>query len=188
MKKQYFLYVVMCVMTLFSCKKNDASPSQVELNSQILTNREWKGDKANVDNEVSPNPAVIIPNFDASILKFDVPATNVRLNFKSDNTFTGTGLDNQPISGRWEFQENGAKLKITGFVLQVPADQLPPEIRVLLVGVDLTLPDLYDVKEITDTKLSLYNTTTRVVNYTPAGTSFAIPVTIKPKVNIFFVR
>lgn len=188
MKKQYFLYVFFCVMTLFSCKKNDATPSQVELNSQILTNREWKGEKGNVDNEVSPNPTLIIPNFDESILKFDVPATNVRLNFKSDNTFTGTGLDNQPISGRWEFQENGAKLKITGFALQIPADQLPPEIQALLVGVDLTLPDTYDVREIADTKLTLYTTTTRVVNYTVPSSGFTIPVTIKPKVTIFFVR
>ncbi len=188
MKKQYFLYLICSIFTLFSCKKNDASLSQTEINSQILTSKEWKGDKANVDNDVSPNPALIIPNFDASILKFDVPATNVKLTFKSDNTFSGTGLDNQPISGRWEFQENGAKLKITGFVLQLDASQLPAQIQPLLVGVDLTLPDVYDVKELTDTKMTLYTTTSRVINYPIQGTGGSIPITIKPKVNMYFLR
>lgn len=184
MKKILFSLILLTCF-VFACKKKEpTAPDNTAVVTQIMTARPWNGDTGSVDVEVNPiilTLAQIDPN---SLKNLSVDVSMLSVTFKTDNTFTGKDLTGQTISGQWQLLESGTKLKLAGANLQIPLSIVPANFRSYLAGVDLTLPDTYTIKELTDTKFVLYTEADRTVSVPQSPT----PIPVKLKITITLKR
>lgn len=191
MKKILFSLILLTCF-VFACKKKEpAAPDNTAVVTQTMTARPWNGDTGSVDVEVAPSYAFLlgIAGIDPNSLKnLSVDVSMLSVTFKTDNTFTGKDLTGQTISGQWQLLENGTKLKLTGANLQIPISIIPPNFQSMLAGVDLTFPDTYTIKELTDTKFVLYTEADRTVPITSPTSPTPIQVPVKLKITITLKR
>lgn len=182
--KKIFFSLTLLTCFVFACKKKEpAAPDNTAVVTQIMTARPWNGDTGSVDVEVNPPIILTLAGIDPNSLKnLLVDVSMLSVTFKTDNTFTGKDLTGQTISGQWQLLENGTKLKLIGANLQIPLSIVPANFRSYLAGVDLTLPDTYTIKELTDTKFVLYTEADRTVSIPQSPTP--IPVKIKITLNL----
>lgn len=106
------LFMMLCVMSLSSCSKDEVEPSREEL----LTNGTWRGDKilvSGTDASQFPGAEGFVPD----------PST-ITITFNKDGTYTGQFIQNGqtvPISGTWELSDDGKTLNANFFNLSSDA-------------------------------------------------------------------
>ncbi len=183
--KKIIIYLFL-VIAVISCKKKEpAAPDNTAAVSQIITARPWNGDKGVADIEILNAFILAASGIDPNSLKnLSVDVSQLSVTFKADGTFTGKDLSGQNTSGQWQLLENGTKLKLVGANLQIPLSAVPLAFQSYLTGVDLTLPDTYDIKELTDTKFVLYTQTDRNIPFTAPTGVIAVPTRLKITINL----
>jgi hypothetical protein len=188
MKKKWTLYFAVLLL-IFACKK-DAEPSLTELRQQALTQAEWKGEQAKITTEVQPAIVLTLAGIDPESLNFELPLTEIRVNFKNDGTWSGKDANNEVIDGTWQILEDGQKIKITGFQIEIARDELPEDLLAILPpDFDLSLPDEYEIIELTDKKFTIKTSTSRQLTLPiPNGGGTTINLTINPTVEIFMIK
>ncbi|MCU0445869.1 MAG: hypothetical protein MUE85_13240 [Microscillaceae bacterium] len=172
---------------LMACKKS-AEPTLSELRGQVLSQAEWQGDLAKVNTEVQPAVVLTLAGIDPEMLNFDLPLTNIRVNFKNDGTWSGKDANGESLEGTWALLEDGQKIKISGFQIELLREELPEDLLAILPeDFDLSLPDTYEIMELNDQKFTIQTATSRQL---PIGlpTGGSINLTISPKVEIFLKK
>jgi hypothetical protein len=188
MKKKWILFLALLSL-IFACKK-DAEPTLTELRQQALAQAEWKGEQAKVKTEVQPAIVLTLAGIDPESLNFDLPLTEIRVNFKNDGTWSGKNAANEVIDGTWQLLEDGQKINIKGFQIEIAREELPEDLLAILPpDFDLSLPDVYEIIELSDKKFTIKTSTSRQLTLPiPNGGGASINLTINPTVEIFLIR
>lgn len=143
-----------------SCKKKEeATPVRDKLVGK------WQGDTA--------TPTVSALGIDLGDLNKPYPIDSVTLDLMADGSFTSTS-GSQTATGKWSV-ENETKIKLEGFTFALPI--------VGSISLDgLKIPDTYDIKEITDSRLVLKASLSQ--NVTLPG--FPIPIAVSGNIELSF--
>jgi hypothetical protein len=188
MKKNWILFLALLAL-IFACKK-DSEPTLTELRQQILAQMEWKGEQAKVTTDVQPAIVLTLAGIDPESLNFELPLTDTKVNFKNDGTWSGKNADNEAIDGTWQLLEDGQKISLKGFQIEIAREELPEDLLAILPpDFDLSLPDVYEIVELSDKKFTIKTSTSRQLTLQiPNGGGTSLNLTINPTVEIFLIR
>lgn len=141
-----FFFIGILAIGFSSCKKKDEE-TVVPVKDKLIG--KWQGET------LTPNLSTI--GFDLATLGINNPIgiDSVTIDLLEDNTFTST-TGSQTINGTWSLESNDTKIKLTGFTYTIPT--------IGNIPVNFTLPDTFDLTEVTDAKLTLTTSVSQTVN------------------------
>lgn len=143
-----------------SCKKKEET---VPVRDRLVG--KWQGDTA--------TPTVSAFGIDLSDLNKPYPIDSITIDLLTDGTFTST-TSSQTVTGKWSV-ENESKIKLEGFTFDLPVVGNIP-----LTGV--TIPNTYDIKELTDSRLVLQASIDQSVTLP----GVPLPITVSGNLNLSF--
>jgi hypothetical protein len=193
MNKKIIFFSIIAILFITSCKrKKETEPDNTAIRMQLMTASPWNGDTGKADIDLLSSTGGDISfllqaaGIDPNALKnLSVDVSQLSVTFKTDGTFTGKDLSGASVSGNWQLLENGNKLKLSGLPLTIPISMVPANVQSFVTQDDLTLPDTFDIRELTDIKFVLYtekNIPKTVPN--PINPATSLPIIIKPKITI----
>lgn len=193
MKKITIYTLFLFVLGLGACGSSDSDePSAIDMQAEILTNGTWMGNTAQAtlgfESSIIQTLFLSQTGLTTDDLTQQAPITGTSITFNNDGTYNAVGLANEDINGTWELIEDGTKIIINGYEVQVPDGLLPPEIEPFLDLIQLTPEnDTYDVKVLTENSLTI---AAEIPQTIPANTVDGVPfdIDIIISIDINFTR
>ena len=158
-----FLFIGILAIGFSSCKKKEET---VVIVKDKMVGK-WQGET------MTPNLSTIGFNLSTLGINNPIGIDSVVIDLLEDNTFTST-TGSQTVNGTWALESNDTKIKLTGFVYNIPV--------IGGIPVNFSLPDTFDIKEVTDTKLTLSTS----ISETVTVPSFPVPVAVTGDLVLIF--
>ena len=177
MKNLSIFSLILVALTMFcACKKTDTV--LVKTQKELISAHVWVGDS--ITPKVSTTFPLITPEIAAALAAASMPRSNkiVALEFKTTGDAIVYARDtvssalSNPQTTPYTIDEVAKKVTFTNVDAFIP-----PQLAVLLTTYKITLPKVWDIKTLDDTKLALYAEQTQ--NITLTGLPFAVPITLK---------
>ncbi len=181
MKKIFPFLLFLAIVSIFAaCTKKDEV--QIKTQKELITAHVWVGDS--ITPNVTTTFPFVTPEITAALAAASTPRSNqaTALEFKTTNDAvvyardTITSVLSNPQTTPYTIDETTKKVTFTNVDAFIPA-----EIAVLLTTYNVTIPKVWDIQTLDDTRLRLYTEQTQ--NVTISGLPLAVPITLKVKLS-----
>ncbi len=176
MKKITPFLLFLAVLSIFSaCTKKD--DVQIKTQKELITAHVWVGDS--ITPNVTTSFPLVTPEITAALAAASTPRSNkaTALEFKTTNDAvvyardSTSGVLSNPQTTPYTIDETTKKVTFTNVDAFIPA-----ELAVLLTTYKISVPKVWDIQTLDDTRLRLYAEQTQ--NVTLTIPNFPIPVTV----------
>ncbi len=175
-----FLLFLAVLSTFVACTKKDTV--QIKTQKELITAHVWVGDS--ITPNVTTSFPLVTPEITAALATASTPRSNKAsaLEFKTTNDAvvyardSTSGVLSNPQTTPYTIDEATKKVTFTNVDAFIPA-----ELATLLTTYNVTIPKVWDIQTLDDTRLRLYTEQTQ--NVTVLGLPFAVPITLKIKLS-----
>ncbi len=178
-----FLLILVVLSIVVACTKKDTV--QVKTQKELISAHIWVGDS--ITPNVTTTFPLVTPEIAAALAAASTPRSNKAsaLEFKTTNDAVVYARDSisgalsNPQTTPYTIDETTKKVTFTNVNAFIPV-----ELATLLTTYNITIPKVWDIKTLDDTRLRLYTEQTQ--NVTISGFPLAIPITLK--INLSFKK
>ena len=177
MKNSFIFSLILVALTMFcACKKTDTVP--VKTQKELISAHVWVGDS--ITPNVTTTFPLVTPEITAALAAASMPRSNKRtaLEFKTTNDAIVYARDtvssalSNPQTTPYTIDEVAKKVTFTNVDAFIPA-----ELATLLAASRISIPKVWDIKTLDDTRLRLYAEQTQ--NVAVPNLPLTVPITLK---------